>query len=53
MGSLQVDGCTDVENEGFCFSQSDGEISERYDETGIILFNLQPINACIILFNIH
>lgn len=42
MGSLQVDSCTDVEDEGFCFSQSDGEISERYDETGIIIFNLQP-----------
>ena len=30
MGSLLVDNCTDVENDGFCFSKSDGIISERY-----------------------
>lgn len=29
MGSLHVDNCTDVENNGFCFSQSDGSGSER------------------------
>nr|XP_046245043.1 protocadherin Fat 4 [Scatophagus argus] len=34
MGSLHVDNCTDVENTGFCFSQSDGRGSERTLDVG-------------------
>ncbi|GLD53473.1 protocadherin Fat 4-like isoform X1, partial [Lates japonicus] len=34
MGSLHVDNCTDVENNGFCFSQSDGSSSERTLDIG-------------------
>ncbi|XP_041849785.1 protocadherin Fat 4-like [Melanotaenia boesemani] len=34
MGSLLVDNCTDVENDGFCFSKSDGSISERTLDVG-------------------
>ncbi|XP_072248265.1 protocadherin Fat 4 isoform X2 [Leuresthes tenuis] len=34
MGSLLVDNCTDVENDGFCFSKSDGIISERTLDVG-------------------
>lgn len=29
MGSLHVDNCTDVDNNGFCFSHSDGSSLER------------------------
>ncbi|XP_071353107.1 protocadherin Fat 4 [Trachinotus anak] len=36
MGSLHVDNCTDVENNGFCFSQSDGSSSERTLDVGNI-----------------
>ncbi|XP_015241891.1 PREDICTED: protocadherin Fat 4-like isoform X2 [Cyprinodon variegatus] len=35
MGSLIVDNCTDVENNGFCFSEDDGIISERTLDVGI------------------
>ncbi|KAF7218479.1 protocadherin Fat 4-like [Nothobranchius furzeri] len=34
MGSLLVDNCTDVENNGFCFSESDGTIMERTLDVG-------------------
>ncbi|XP_022055843.2 protocadherin Fat 4 isoform X3 [Acanthochromis polyacanthus] len=34
MGSLHVDNCTDVETNGFCFSQSDGSISQRTLDVG-------------------
>nr|XP_043888221.1 protocadherin Fat 4 [Solea senegalensis] len=34
MGSLHVDNCTDVENSGFCFSQSDSSSSERTLDVG-------------------
>ncbi|XP_047191829.1 protocadherin Fat 4-like isoform X2 [Scophthalmus maximus] len=34
MGSLHVDNCTDFENNGFCFSQSDGSSSERTLDVG-------------------
>ncbi|XP_069390596.1 protocadherin Fat 4 isoform X2 [Paralichthys olivaceus] len=34
MGSLHVDNCTDVDNSGFCFSQSDGSSSERTLDVG-------------------
>lgn len=29
MGSVHVDNCTDVEENGFCFLQSDGRALER------------------------
>ncbi|KAL7400452.1 hypothetical protein ABVT39_012542 [Epinephelus coioides] len=34
MGSLHVDNCTDVENSGFCFSQSDGSSLMRTLDVG-------------------
>ncbi|XP_034556396.1 protocadherin Fat 4-like [Notolabrus celidotus] len=34
MGSVNVDNCTDVENRGFCFSQSDGSSLERTLDVG-------------------
>ncbi|XP_051253136.1 protocadherin Fat 4 isoform X2 [Dicentrarchus labrax] len=34
MGSLHVDNCTDVENNGFCFSQSDGRSLARTLDVG-------------------
>ncbi|XP_056230340.1 protocadherin Fat 4 isoform X2 [Seriola aureovittata] len=34
MGSLRVDNCTDVENNGFCFSESHGSGSERSLDVG-------------------
>ncbi|XP_076590536.1 protocadherin Fat 4-like [Chaetodon auriga] len=34
MGSLQVDNCTDVESNGFCFSHSDGRGLERTLDVG-------------------
>ncbi|XP_069017360.1 protocadherin Fat 4 isoform X2 [Embiotoca jacksoni] len=34
MGSLHVDNCTDVEENGFCFSKSDGSVSERTLDVG-------------------
>ncbi|XP_029133379.2 protocadherin Fat 4 [Labrus bergylta] len=34
MGSVNVDNCTDTENMGFCFSQSDGSSLERTLDVG-------------------
>ncbi|XP_056296745.1 protocadherin Fat 4-like [Pseudoliparis swirei] len=34
MGSLHVDNCTDIENNGFCFSQSDGNSLKRTLDVG-------------------
>ncbi|KAM6987514.1 protocadherin Fat 4 [Tautogolabrus adspersus] len=34
MGSVNVDNCTDTENSGFCFSQSDGSSLERTLDVG-------------------
>ncbi|XP_074536375.1 protocadherin Fat 4 [Halichoeres trimaculatus] len=34
IGSVNVDNCTDIENRGFCFSQSDGSSSERTLDIG-------------------
>ncbi|XP_034404903.1 protocadherin Fat 4-like [Cyclopterus lumpus] len=34
MGSLHVDNCTDIENNGFCFSRSDGNSLKRTLDVG-------------------